>query len=215
TGAGSDAINDMGRITGYSPLAATGFVLAILALFVCQFFVLTATAPAALASLGTRNHAEQRQRQLLERLVVLLPLAFAAILIWMQAVTTTDLYGYVARGYLFTHLHLNPMVSGATALPGGLSVDRPPSPYGPAWLLIAGAVALVSGENLLLNLLLFKVIAFLGVAAALWLVNDLARSLYPERRLRIIALFGWSPLLLFEAVGNGHNDIIMMACALF
>src|SRR5262249_38919861 len=33
TGAGSDAINDIGRITGYSPLAAIGFVLAILVLF--------------------------------------------------------------------------------------------------------------------------------------------------------------------------------------
>src|SRR5262245_44181910 len=29
TGSGSDAINDMGRITSYSPLAAIGFVLAI------------------------------------------------------------------------------------------------------------------------------------------------------------------------------------------
>src|SRR5262245_60679020 len=106
TGAGSDAINDMGRITGYSPLAAAGFVLAILVLFVCQFFVLTATAPSTLAVLSA-DDADRKRRALLERLVLLLPLAFAAILIWMQPVTTTDLYGYVARGYLFAHLHLN------------------------------------------------------------------------------------------------------------
>ena len=27
-------------------------------------------------------------------------------------------------------------------------------------------------------------------------------------------LFGWSPLLLFETIGNGHNDIVMMVCVL-
>ena len=74
--------------------------------------------------------------------------------------------------------------------------------------------SLVSGENLLLNLLLFKVVGFLSVAGAIWLVDYLARELYPARRLRILVLFGWSPLLLFEAVGNGHNDIVMMACVL-
>src|SRR4029077_3888067 len=33
-------------------------------------------------------------------------------------------------------------------------------------------------------------------------------------RLRIVVLFAWSPLLIFEAIGNGHNDIVMMACVL-
>ena len=27
-------------------------------------------------------------------------------------------------------------------------------------------------------------------------------------------LFGWSPFVVFRAVGNGHNDIVMMAFAL-
>ena len=80
-------------------------------------------------------------------------------MIWMQPITTTDLYGYVARGYLYAHLHQNPMITPAQLLPGGILVDRPAAPYGPVWLLIAGAVSLVAGENLLLNMLLFKVIA--------------------------------------------------------
>src|SRR5262249_22053650 len=102
TGAGSDAINDIGRITSYSPLAAIGFVLAILVLFACQFLVLTATAP---ASTARNSSAARAQHQLVARLVLLMPLVFAAILIWMQPVTTTDLYGYVARGYLLAHFH--------------------------------------------------------------------------------------------------------------
>ncbi len=204
----ANAINDLGRITSYSPVAAVAFVLAIVALFACQFFAYIATPG------GDPIDAKAPGALLRQRLVLFMPLAFAAVLIWMQPVTTTDLYGYVARGYLFAQLHVNPMTHLATALPGNLSVDRPPSPYGPAWLLVTGLFSLVSGENLLVNMLLFKLVGFLSVAGAIWLVDSLARELYPARRLRILVLFGWSPLLLFEAVGNGHNDIVMMVCVL-
>jgi alpha-1,6-mannosyltransferase len=206
-----DAINDMGRITGYSPLAAVAFVAAILALFACQFLVLVA---AGRIQQHTRKGMGKAAEVWLRRAILVLPLLFAAVMVWMQPVTTTDLYGYVARGYLFAQLHQNPMIQGATQLPGGLTVDRPASPYGPAWLLVTWLVSRVAGEDLLANMLLFKLIAFAAIGVALWLVDTLARALYPERRLRIYVLFGWSPLLIFESAGNGHNDIVMMVCVL-
>ncbi len=205
----SSQIKDMGAITGYSPLAAIAFVVVVIFLFGAQFVALLA---------ASRAQREERERpdvaRLARRLVFLAPIVFSLILIWMQPVTTTDLYGYIARGYLFTHLHQNPMVNPAYKLPGGFAVDRPASPYGPAWLLIAAAFSWISGENLLLNMLLFKVFAVLCIVLALWLIDILARRLYPERRLRIAALFGWSPLLLYESVAMGHNDIAMMVCVL-
>src|SRR5262249_4519820 len=133
------------------------------------------------------------------------PVVFVLVMIWMQPITTTDLYGYVARGYLYAHLHQNPMIAKATLLPAGLAVDRPAAPYGPLWLLIAGGVVRVAGENLLANMLLFKAVAAAAALGAMALVDGLARSLFPARRLRAFVLFAWSPLLLFEAIGNGHN----------
>ncbi len=203
-----NAINDLGRITGYSPLAALAFVTALLLLFACQFAVLQGVARIPQAGKSTTWQVWLR------RSVFLFPLLFGAIMIWMQPVTTTDLYGYVARGYLYAQLHLNPMITNATLLPGGLTVNRPPSPYGPAWILVTGLVSEVAGNNLLWNMLIFKLIAFAGVAASIWLVDYLARKLYPERRLRTVALFSWCPLVIFDAIGNGHNDIIMMVCVL-
>ena len=205
----SSQIKDMGAITGYNPLAAIAFVVVIVFLFGAQFVALLA------ANRAQREEYEQPgAARVARRLIYLAPVIFSMILIWMQPVTTTDLYGYIARGYLFTHLHQNPMVSPAYKLPGGYAVDRPASPYGPAWLMVTAVFSWISGENLLLNMLLYKVFAALCVVAALWLIDVLARRLYPERRLRIAALFGWSPLLLYESVAMGHNDIAMMVCVL-
>lgn len=204
-----NVINDMGRITQHSFWAAVAFVVAILALFACQFFALVAAGRVH----QSREGASRRDR-LVQWSVVLFPVVFILLMIWMQPVTTTDLYGYVARGYLFAQLHQNPMILKASILPGGFAVDRPEAPYGPAWLLIAGAVSLLGGENLLANMLAFKVIAAVCTLVAIWLVDVLARNLFPERRFRVLVLFAWSPLLLFEAIGNGHNDIVMMACVL-
>ena len=198
----------MGRITGYSAIAAVGFVLAIVLLFGSQFFALIA------AGRVKQQVGDTRVDRWVRWSVVIFPLLFVLIMIWMQPVTTTDLYGYVARGYLQTHFHQNPMITKASLLPGGLSVDRPEAPYGPIWLLITAGVAAVSGENLFLSMLFFKLIAAVSAVVAFVLVDWLARRLYPERRLRILVLFGWSPLLLFETIGNGHNDIVMMVCVL-
>jgi hypothetical protein len=100
-----NVINDMGRITGYSAIAAFGFVLAIVLLFGSQFFALIA------ASRVKQLAGGERLDRLVRWSVIGFPLIFALIMIWMQPVTTTDLYGYVARGYLQVHFHANPMVT--------------------------------------------------------------------------------------------------------
>ncbi|MGZ6392302.1 MAG: hypothetical protein ACXWQZ_23935, partial [Ktedonobacterales bacterium] len=74
-----NVINDMGRITGYSPLAAIAFVAAILALFACQFFALTATA--AVKQMGTPRTPKEA---FVRYAVFLSPLIFGSIMVWMQ-----------------------------------------------------------------------------------------------------------------------------------
>ncbi|HEV2459618.1 MAG TPA: glycosyltransferase family 39 protein, partial [Ktedonobacterales bacterium] len=202
-------INDMGRITGYSPVAAITFVIAILLLFAGQFFALTVA-----GKVPQTGPTKVWGDLVIRRAILLFPLVFGAIMVWMQPVTTTDLYGYIARGYLYAHLHQNPMTTPAYLLPGGLTVDRPASPYGPLWLLVTALVSRLAGNDLLANMLAFKFIALAGIILLLWLLDRLALALYPERRLRIAALVGWSPLLIFEAAGNGHNDVVMGVCVL-
>ncbi|HEV2239103.1 MAG TPA: polyprenol phosphomannose-dependent alpha 1,6 mannosyltransferase MptB, partial [Ktedonobacterales bacterium] len=195
-----NAVNDMGRITHYSPLAAIAFVLAVLLLFWCQFLAISAVS----------RPTAGRWRWL----AMAAPFAFASVLVWMQPVTTTDLYGYIARGYLMVQLHLNPMTTPAVLLPGNLLVNRPPAPYGPAWLLLCGLFSSVAGDNLLLNMLLFKLTSLLCLALSSWLLYRLARRMEIGVPAGVVLFFTWNPLVLFEAIGNGHNDIAMMTCVL-
>lgn len=203
------AIYDLGHITQFSPIAAALFIIAILTLFAAQFLALTGAG--RLVAKSRETHAWDRRIGIA---ILVFPIVFAAIMVWMQPVTTTDLYGYVARGYLYAQLHQNPMTMPATQLPGGFVVDRPAAPYGPAWLLLAGLISSLFRENLLAYMLAFKAIEFVSLIAAVFLVDHLAKALAPERRWRVNVLFGWSPLLLFESIGNGHNDLVMVVCVL-
>lgn len=157
-----------------------------------------------------------RDTRMARRLVIGFAALFVLIQFWMQPITSTDLYGYIARSYLIANLHQNPTIALSTQLPGDYLVPhaRPPAPYGPIWLLICGLVGVLSGENLLLAMLLFKAIMAAATIGAIVLVAYLADKLLPGQRVQAIVLFAWSPLLIFEAVGNAHNDMVMMVCVL-
>jgi hypothetical protein len=150
------------------------------------------------------------------KLVVGFAIAFIVIQVFMQNITSTDLYGYIARSYLIATLHQNPTISLATFLPGGYLVPhaRPPAPYGPLWLLLCWLVGWLAGENLLLAMLLMKSIVALAAIGGVLLVAYLTDKLMPGQRIQSLILFAWSPLLILEAAGNGHNDMVMMVSVL-
>lgn len=80
--------------------------------------------------------------------------------------------------------------------------------YGPAWLLLSGLPALLVGFadpiRLLVALKGFNAILLLVIALAI------AQARTGERR-RWLAIYTFlaNPLILFEGVGNAHNDVLM------
>lgn len=177
--------------------------ISIVALFALQMFALSAA----------YKIPSLRQAR---KLLIGFPILFILILIWLQPMTSSDLYGYLARAYLIADLHRNPLISLATMLPGGYLVPhaRPPAPYGPVWLLLMGGVGYTAGEHLFIAMMLDKLLTSIATIASIIMVAWLAEQTLPGQRLAPIILMGWSPLLLFEAIGNGHNDIVMMAFVL-
>lgn len=125
-----------------------------------------------------------------------------------------DVYSYAAQGLLWDQ-GLSPYDHVVRELDSPWRASTAPTwldsatPYGPVWLLLARAVAAVSGE-LWVALLLLRLLAVLGVAVLAWAVPDVAGRL------------GWSPvratwlgvavpLVGAHFVGGAHNDAVMVA----
>lgn len=150
---------------------------------------------------------------------ILLPaLAFSALLIPTYPFNATDIYRYVLWGRMLAFHGLNPYLvpledspdRSAERFAGEWGSDT--SPYGPAWQVPSAAVARVSGEDLLLNLLLFKLLAvacFMLSAIVLWLLWSRSRGDARVRASRTL-LWAWNPALLLIFAADGHNDSLMI-----
>ena len=132
-----------------------------------------------------------------------------------------DVYSYLAVGAMMVHGD-NPYQSGpydtlgdgnALAHQVDARWQHTSSPYGPAFLLIAKAVVLISGNHVIVGVLLQRVVELLGVALIVWALPRLARrcGIDPVSALWLGAL---NPLLLFHLVAGGHNEALMIGLML-
>ncbi len=150
------------------------------------------------------------------RALVALPVLFAGTLLFMLPVSSKDVYHYLMEGRALAVYGDNPMNVPPAAYPDDplawtvSSWGDTPSRYGPAFNLLAAAVAAVAGDHLVANLLGFKLLtvaALFGTAALAW---HTARRLRPEAALAAYVFVAWNPLALYEAAANAHNDLFMV-----
>lgn len=143
---------------------------------------------------------------------------FAVTLFWLQPITS-DLFSYLSRAHLLTDLRGNPLVDAPLDFEDALVQAYPtfyatrPTVYGPAWLLIS-APGTLGRHDVVTGLLYLKglaVVAFLGCVV---LLEQILLKVRPLAGLEGLYLFAWNPLVLLLAVGDGHNDIVMMALVL-
>jgi len=151
-------------------------------------------------------------------LLVAFPAALAVALVPMYPPTAVDLFHYHADARTLWVVQANPLVvpPQETAYPIGISWQEQPSPYGPVWSLLTAVVAplMVWGDHHLAALLAFKVLAGAAFLGCAWMVYRLAERFVPGRGMLAFVLFAWNPFVLLRAVGNGHNDLVMMLFAL-
>jgi len=146
---------------------------------------------------------------------------FCLLLIPVQPITSSDVYGYTFQGRIVAVLGENPFVHlyrEFAADPAYFVVTFHHLPastgYGPVWIMVDAALGWLAGDQLLLNLVLFKALAAGLHLAATCLVYAILGCLEPGRRLAGTLFYAWNPLLLYELVGNAHNDAALAALAL-
>lgn len=181
---------------------------------------------AALAAAGVafaRSLSRLGRRALLVLLVAQGLTALA--LIFFPIVQAGDVYAYVIYGRLYGHFGANPYqishpLSAADPVFGPilpfLSATPFGDPYGPLWTIIAGFIGKIDASAGL-GLMVY---AYRGLGAAALLLATAAiaytyRSFGKAQASTRAAAFGLHPLALYESVVGAHNDMLMLAPALW
>jgi hypothetical protein len=85
-----------------------------------------------------------------------------------------------------------------------------PSAYGPGWEFVAAATARLAGDGVVANVLAFKFVGGLFLAGCIGIVATMLQRTAPDRALAGTLLLAWNPLILYETLGQGHNDVAML-----
>lgn len=158
------------------------------------------------------------------RRMVFLIAGFAALFnitlaVAMPPVLSADIYHYALYGRMVAFHRLNPYTTLNSAVPSDpfwplTSWHVVTTPYGPTWTLISAVIAALGNHSVLQTVLAFKVLAAMFNLAGCALVFLLGRYLTKGNGIGPLVLYAWNPLILIEAAGNGHCDIVMITLAL-
>lgn len=143
--------------------------------------------------------------------------AWVAPLVVAGPMMSRDVYSYLMQGTLARDGH-NAYEVGASASPGRIffevSADwrNTTTPYGPLHLWLGEGIVRVTGENVTLGVLAYKLISIAGLIALVFAVRALARALTSSERTAEIAV--WigvvNPLAVIHFIGGMHSEVLMM-----
>ena len=144
----------------------------------------------------------------------------AAIALWgaplalCVPIFSRDVYAYTGQGRLMVE-GLNPYTTGISALSNWFMLGADPSwaenrtPYGPLFLWLAQGVVVITGAQPDLSVLLFRLLACVGVALCVVYVPKLA-ALHGITGSRALWISVANPLFLISFIASAHNDALMV-----
>ena len=138
-----------------------------------------------------------------------------AILLFLYPFDAADVFDNIMHGRILGVYGANPFDHVAADFKGDpfhryVGWRRFPSAYGPGWELVAAATAWLAGDGIVANVLAFKTVGGLFLAGCLGIVAALLQRTTPERALSGTLLLAWNPLILYETLGQGHNDVTIL-----
>ena len=190
---------DLGKLTGYSSVAAIAVTVGLLGLFL--FY-----------ALALRDIAANGQSAL--PLALIGTLVFSVTLVFMYPVTAIDVYNYAVQGHVAFFYHVNPLAAAPSSITGdpfvayGSTWADTTSPYGPIWIFLSIVDAWLAGPNVIIAVLALKGLAALAIVGTAGLLAWAAQRAGRNPALAVV-YFGWNPLVLIELAGNGHNDAVL------
>lgn len=142
------------------------------------------------------------------------------ILTGLYPITALDVAVYVVNARNWVLYNANPLIVPPENFPddpyihlAGEYVDKT-SPYGPVWEGMARLPIQLGITDIAGGILAMKIIALLAYLGTAWLIGWQVRQQDTGNAVSeatALAFFALNPFVLLEAIGNGHNDIWMVA----
>jgi alpha-1,6-mannosyltransferase len=132
-----------------------------------------------------------------------------------------DVYSYLAQSATLAR-GLDPYVLGPAE---ALGVDDPltrsiptiwrdtPAPYGPLFLIMGRGITALSGNDIVLGIFEYRLLAFAGLGLMIWALPKLARRCGLDTGLAMWLGLA-NPLVLFHLVSGIHNEALMVGLML-
>jgi hypothetical protein len=89
------------------------------------------------------------------------------------------------------------------------------SAYTPLWILLSTIPYLLGFGYFLLILLNTKILLAVFFLLTAWGILKIVEIQNPKQKALALVVFACNPLVIIEAIVSPHNDIVMMACAMF
>ncbi len=140
----------------------------------------------------------------------------AACMVWMYPVNAIDVFLYAVRSRLLTTYGVNPnsvpfiTYPNDTWLPFATTywAERL-SPYGPLWNLVSAPFTALAGENMLVAVVGYKLLFVACLLLGGWVITRCFAAVKRPGGAAAALLYLWNPLVLWEAIGNAHNDVLL------
>lgn len=151
--------------------------------------------------------------------VFLWALVFVAVLLPFPPRFSDDIIGYAQHGRVLAVYHENPYLHTIFEHQDIFANYRKywshqVSPYGPVMILFLAAASGLGRSSLLASVVLLKLLMSGSYFVSGWLVGKIADRIRSMPGEQAVLIFLWNPLVLFELVGQAHNDAIMIALML-
>lgn len=142
-------------------------------------------------------------------------LGVSAILFLSYNAFSYDIFNYIFDAKIVTHYHANPYLNKALDYPAEPMLSfmhwtHRVYPYGPVWLLVTIPISFAGLQFFLPTFYLFKLLMLVSYLLTAYVMGRIVRIIAPESERFAVALFALNPLVIFETLVSGHNDMFMM-----
>jgi alpha-1,6-mannosyltransferase len=148
-------------------------------------------------------------------LVIGWALLFFIPLLLIYPYGAADIFDNIVHGRILGVYGANPFAQAAVNFDNDPFVPysywkKAPSAYGPLWEVMAAGAARLAGDGIITNIFVFKLLPGLFLLGSAALIALILRKESPAKALGGFLLLAWNPSVIYETVGNGHNDPAMI-----